>query len=112
MTTLKGKSHPLILFQVILNWCCDSELKQVKVVPVLNHILLDWRIWHKAPQGVWEKLLCHLEQLLVTPSNGIVSQSSVNWHSFLESNAIGKLLLTSKVCSHCLRTPYQLDLSP
>ena len=70
----------------------------MRVVPVLSYILLDWRVWHKASQGVWETLLRHLEQLLVLPSNGIVSKTSVNWCSFMESSAITKILLISKVC--------------
>ena len=88
-----------IPFQTLLHWCCGTELKQVKVVPVLSYILLDWRIWHKAPPGVWEAVLTQLEQLLISPSKGIVSQTSVNWCSFLESAAITKLLMTSKVYS-------------
>ena len=66
-------------------------------MPLLAHILLDWKIWYKAPQGVWETLLRQLEQLLISPSKGIVSQTSVNWCSFMESNAISKLLFSSKV---------------
>ena len=56
---------------------------------VLRHILLDWRIWHKAPEGVWEKLLWKLEQLLTS--------SDINRECFHKAEAIVKILLTSKV---------------
>ena len=86
--------------QTVLHWCCGPKLKVVKVVPVLNHILLDWQIWNKAPTCVWEQLLCQLELLLITPSKGVVSHTSINWSAFMEAKAIAKLLMATKVCMH------------
>ena len=76
--------------QTFLTWCCGSDLTQVKVVSVLRHILLDWRIWHKAEERVWEQLLWELEKLL-TRENGL------NRESFAKAEAIKLILLTSKV---------------
>ena len=55
-------------------------------------MLLDWRIWHKAPTTVWEKLLRQLDDLL---SSG----DDVNFRAFANAKAIIKILYTSKVNS-------------
>jgi len=60
-------------------------------------VVFHWQIWHKAPPGVWQKLLCQLELLLVSPTKGVVSCNSVNWKAFMEAKAIAKLLMASKV---------------
>ena len=69
----------------------------MKDVPVLEHILLDWRIWHKASEETWKWLLWKLEKLLA-------EESTVNKQCFNRAGAIVKLLLTSKVCA-CGRVP-------
>ncbi len=76
----------------MLKWCCGSELCQVKVVSVLRHILLDWRVWHKADEGVWSQLLGELEKLLSHDRYG-----SVNRDQFVRAGAIKLILLTTKV---------------
>ena len=53
-------------------------------------MLLDWRIWHKAPPTVWEKLLRQLDDL-------ISSGNDVNFRAFADAEAIVKILYTSKV---------------
>ena len=85
------------ILQVLLTWCCGVKRKIVKDVPVLEHILLDWRIWHKASEETWKWLLWKLEKLLA-------EESTVNKQCFNRAGAIVKLLLTSKVCA-CGRVP-------
>ena len=76
--------------QTLLTWCCGEDRKQVKDISVLSHILLDWRIWHKALPTVWEKLLRQLDDLLA-------SGDDVNIMAFAEAMAIIKILYTTKV---------------
>lgn len=76
----------------MLVWCCGAELLQVKVISVLHHILLDWRVWHKAEEGVWSKLLGELEKLLSHDKYG-----SLNCEQFVRAGAIKLILLTPKV---------------
>ncbi len=84
--------------QTMLTWCCgDSKLAQVKVVSVLQHVLLDWRVWHKAEEGVWSKLLTELEQLLSHEKF-----ASINREQFGRAGAIKLILLTTKVQSNSL----------
>ena len=79
-----------LTLQTLLRWCCGDEMKQVTDVSVLSHILLNWRIWHKAPPTVWEKLLKHLVSLLA-------SGDDVNFRAFAQAQAIIKILYTIKV---------------
>lgn len=74
----------------MLTWCCGEDKKQVKDVSILSHVLLDWRIWHKASPTVWEKLLRQLNDLL---SSG----DDINVRAFVDAKAIIKILITSKV---------------
>ena len=78
------------VLEVFMNWCCGVEHKRIKSLAVLESILLDWRIWHKASEGVWEKLLENLEHLLTV-------EDTANVQSFYDAQAIVKILLTSKV---------------
>ncbi len=87
---LEFRSHSPIPLQLFITWCCGADRQHVQDVSVLEHILLDWRIWHAAPKGVWEKVLWTLEQLLTR-------DSSVNKESFRKAEAIVKILLISKV---------------
>ncbi len=64
----------------------------MKVVSVLRHILLDWRVWHKAEEGVWSQLLGELEKLLSHDRYG-----SLNRDQFARAGAIKLILLTTKV---------------
>lgn len=75
---------------MFLTWCCGADRQKVQDVSVLEHILLDWRIWHVAPEGVWEKVLWSLEQLLTR-------EGSASRESFGKAKAIIKILLISKV---------------
>ncbi len=59
---------------------------------MLRHILLDWRVWHKAEEGVWSKLLSELERLLSHDKFG-----SINRDQFGRAGAIKLILLTTKV---------------
>ena len=74
----------------MLTWCCGEDKQQIKDVSILSHVLLDWRIWHKAPPTVWEKLLRQLDDL-------ISSGNDVNFRAFADAEAIVKILYTSKV---------------
>ena len=78
--------------QTLLTWCCGENKQQIKDVSILSHVLLDWRIWHKAPPTVWEKLLRQLDDFL---SSG----DDVNFRAFADAQAIIKILYTSKVSS-------------
>jgi len=49
------RTSPITLYhivQVFIRWCCGPERKAIHNVPVLEHILLDWRIWHRASEEV------------------------------------------------------------
>ncbi len=70
---------------------------EVYDIEVLEHILLDWHIWYKAPEHVWCNLLKHLEDLL-RPTN---PHANVNLNHFLNVKAIVKILCISKVCVGC-----------
>ena len=96
--------NTLFLFtciQVFLSWCCGVERCQVKDVDLLEHILLDWRIWDRAAPGVWEYLLWQLEQLITPPevaNKECPNRENYNIECFLKAGAIVRILLTSKVC--------------
>ena len=69
-------------------------------VAILEHILLDWRIWDKAVEKDWQYLLWQLEQLLKPPdaaSKNCPSRASFNINCFIKANAVVRILLTSKV---------------
>ena len=69
-------------------------------VAILEHILLDWRIWDKALEKDWQYLLWQLEQLLKPPdaaSKNCPSRASFNINCFIKANAVVRILLTSKV---------------
>lgn len=78
---------------MLLEWCCGRERVEVVETEVLEHILLDWHIWHKASEGVWSELLWQLECLL-SPDNPYYM---TNLELFNNSKGIVKILLTSKV---------------
>ena len=82
----------MLCFQTLLTWCCGEDKQQIKDISILSHVLLDWRIWHKALPAVWEKLLRQLDSLL---SSG----DYVNVRAFADAKAIIKILYTSKVSS-------------
>ena len=79
--------------QVFFNWCCGTEWVEVYDIDILDDVLLDWHIWHKATDHVWCNLLKHLEDLLC-PTN---PHAEVNLAHFLSINAIVKILCISKV---------------
>ena len=90
------------------------DRSQVRDIAILEHILLDWRIWDKAVEDVWKYLLWQLEQLLKPPdvatvefasSKNCPSQESFNIKCFLKANAIVRILLTSKVSNLVLLVP-------
>ena len=69
----------------------------MKDIEVLEHILLDWHIWHQASEEVWSKLLQQLEDLL----NPNTADAEMNQIHFQHANAIVKILLMSKVHVNC-----------
>ena len=85
------------LLQVFLDWSCGRDRIEVKDIEVLEHILLDWHIWHQASEEVWSKLLQQLEELL----NPNTADAEMNQVHFQHSNAIVKILLMSKVYVNC-----------
>lgn len=65
----------------------------------MEHLLLDWHIWHKAPEGVWQSLLMDLESLLSFEN----SYHKTNLHVFNNCGAIVKIVHASKVgCYLCM----------
>lgn len=81
------------VYQVFFNWCSGSEWLEIYDTEILEHILLDWHIWHKAPENVWLNLLKHLQDLL-NPTN---QYSEANLGHFQSVEAIVKILCISKV---------------
>ena len=96
------------MVQVFIDWCCGRERVEVVDTEVLEHILLDWHIWHKASDGVWSELLWQLECLL-SPDN---PHYKTNLAQFNSAHGIVKILLISKVeCSSTLSHLHSLSLS-
>ena len=61
---------------------------------MLSLILLDWRVWHKAEEAVWKKVLWSLEKLL---SSDDPLTLNINHEAFAVASAIVKILLIGKV---------------
>ena len=49
---LSSSLPPCCPVQVFIRWCCGFEGRTVQNVSILECILLDWRIWHRAPEEV------------------------------------------------------------
>lgn len=88
---------------VFLDWSCGRDRIEVKDIEVLEHILLDWHIWHQASEEVWSKLLQQLEDLL----NPDTADAEMNQIHFQHANAIVKILLMSKEWSLYNRKPLE-----
>lgn len=74
------------ILEVLLPWCRTPKYSSIQSLPLCDHILLDWRIWHKAPEEVWSKLLGQLEDFL--SSLELPEEYRIKW--------VVKLLLISK----------------
>ena len=112
-----------VCVQVFIAWCCGGlDKRTVQNVLVLEHILLDWRIWHRAEEEVqwlqcivscvlelsihtiyfhvctcqvWQSILWQLQKLLSLEEAGEALDTNIE--CFHKSLAIIKILLTSKV---------------
>ena len=112
-----------VCVEVFISWCCGGlDKRTVQNVLVLEHILLDWRIWHRAEEEVqwlqcivscvlelsihtiyfhvctcqvWQSILWQLQKLLSPEEAGEALDTNIE--CFHKSLAIIKILLTSKV---------------
>ncbi|XP_002760934.3 lysosomal-trafficking regulator [Callithrix jacchus] len=65
----------------------------IQDVKLLEELLLDWKIWNKAEQGVWETLLAALEVLIRADHH----QQMVNIKQLLKAQVVHHFLLTCQV---------------
>nr|XP_045006323.1 lysosomal-trafficking regulator isoform X2 [Jaculus jaculus] len=65
----------------------------IKDVKLLEELLLDWKIWNKAEQGVWETLLSALEVLIRAEH----PQQQFNIQQLLKAQVVHRFLLTCQV---------------
>uniref|UniRef100_A0A2K6V8Y1 Lysosomal trafficking regulator n=1 Tax=Saimiri boliviensis boliviensis TaxID=39432 RepID=A0A2K6V8Y1_SAIBB len=65
----------------------------IQDVKLLEELLLDWKIWNKAEQGVWETLLAALEVLIRADHH----QQMFNIKQLLKAQVVHHFLLTCQV---------------
>uniref|UniRef100_A0A8C0C537 Lysosomal trafficking regulator n=1 Tax=Buteo japonicus TaxID=224669 RepID=A0A8C0C537_9AVES len=97
------------LFKTLLEGCCSDEILYINEngqflldtdsaaviqdVQLLEKLLLDWKIWSKAKQGVWETLLAALEILIRANHH----QQMFNIKQLLKAQVVHHFLLTCQV---------------
>ncbi|NXX39556.1 LYST regulator, partial [Tricholaema leucomelas] len=97
------------MLKTLLEGCCSDELLYVNEngqfmldrdstaviqdVQLLEKLLLDWKIWSKAKQGVWETLLAALE-ILIRANH---PQQMFNIKQLLKAQVVHHFLLTCQV---------------
>ncbi|XP_008585444.1 PREDICTED: lysosomal-trafficking regulator, partial [Galeopterus variegatus] len=97
------------ILKTLLEVCCGediihiSENEEFKLdiesnaiiqdVKLLEELLLDWKIWNKAEQGVWETLLASLEVLIRADHH----QQMFNIKQLLKARVVHHFLLTCQV---------------
>ncbi|XP_063116159.1 lysosomal-trafficking regulator isoform X3 [Cavia porcellus] len=97
------------ILKTLLEGCCDEEIIYINEngefkldvesnaiiqdVKLLEELLLDWKIWNKAQQGVWETLLAALEVLIRVEHH----QQWFNIKQLLKAQAVHHFLLTCQV---------------
>uniref|UniRef100_A0A8C3CJG0 Lysosomal trafficking regulator n=1 Tax=Cairina moschata TaxID=8855 RepID=A0A8C3CJG0_CAIMO len=99
----------LRFFKTLLEGCCSGEILYINEngqfmldtdstaviqdVQLLEKLLLDWKIWSKAKQGVWETLLAALEILIRANHH----QQMFNIKQLLKAQVVHHFLLTCQV---------------
>ncbi|KAJ1153594.1 hypothetical protein NDU88_006353 [Pleurodeles waltl] len=97
------------ILKTILMGCCDEQMIHItesgqfrlqtdstaviQDVKLLEELLLDWKIWSKAQQGVWETLLSALEILIRSDH----PQQMFNIKQLLQAQIVHHFLLTCQV---------------
>ncbi|NWX18378.1 LYST regulator, partial [Aegotheles bennettii] len=97
------------MLKTLLEGCCSDEILYVNEngqfvldtdstaviqdVQLLEKLLLDWKIWSKAKQGVWETLLAALETLIRANHH----QQMFNIKQLLKAQVVHHFLLTCQV---------------
>uniref|UniRef100_A0A8B9C5A1 Lysosomal trafficking regulator n=1 Tax=Anser brachyrhynchus TaxID=132585 RepID=A0A8B9C5A1_9AVES len=99
----------LCFFKTLLEGCCSGEILYINEngqfmldtdstaviqdVQLLEKLLLDWKIWSKAKQGVWETLLAALEILIRANHH----HQMFNIKQLLKAQVVHHFLLTCQV---------------
>nr|XP_038952054.1 lysosomal-trafficking regulator isoform X5 [Rattus norvegicus] len=97
------------ILKTLLEGCCGEEVifvnehgefkldveshAIIQDVKLLQELLLDWKIWNKAEQGVWETLLAALEVLIRVEHQ----QQQFNITQLLNARVVHHFLLTCQV---------------
>ncbi|NXP45524.1 LYST regulator, partial [Heliornis fulica] len=97
------------MLKTLLEGCCSDEILYINEngqfmldtnstaviqdVQLLEKLLLDWKIWSKAKQGVWETLLSALEILIRANHH----QQMFNIRQLLKAQVVHHFLLTCQV---------------
>ncbi|KAJ6664668.1 hypothetical protein lerEdw1_006241 [Lerista edwardsae] len=97
------------ILQTLLSGCCSEKMLHlnengqftlhtettavIQDVKLLEELLLDWKIWSKAQQGVWETLLSALE-ILIQDDHW---QQTFNIKQLLKAQVAHRFLLTCQV---------------
>ncbi|XP_049687494.1 lysosomal-trafficking regulator isoform X2 [Accipiter gentilis] len=97
------------MLKTLLEGCCSDEILYrnengqflldtdstavIQDVQLLEKLLLDWKIWSKAKQGVWETLLAALEILIRANHH----QQMFNIKQLLKAQVVHHFLLTCQV---------------
>ncbi|XP_032864787.2 lysosomal-trafficking regulator [Tyto alba] len=97
------------MLKTLLEGCCSDEILYINQngqfvldtdsaaviqdVQLLEKLLLDWKIWSKAKQGVWESLLAALEILIRANHH----QQMFNIKQLLKAQVVHHFLLTCQV---------------
>uniref|UniRef100_A0A674JY58 Lysosomal-trafficking regulator n=1 Tax=Terrapene triunguis TaxID=2587831 RepID=A0A674JY58_9SAUR len=97
------------ILKTLLEGCCSDEILNINEsgqfmldadstaviqdIKLLEELLLDWKIWSKAQQGVWETLLAALEILIRANHH----QQMFNIKQLLKAQVVHHFLLTCQV---------------
>ncbi|XP_019602532.2 lysosomal-trafficking regulator isoform X1 [Rhinolophus sinicus] len=97
------------ILKTLLEGCCGDDILLINEngefqldvesnaiiqdVKLLEELLLDWKIWNKAEQGVWETLLAALEMLIRADHQ----QQMLNVKQLLKARVVHHFLLTCQV---------------
>ncbi|XP_008051823.1 lysosomal-trafficking regulator [Carlito syrichta] len=97
------------ILKTLLEGCCGEDIIHmnengefkldvesnaiIQDVKLLEELLLDWKIWNKAEQGVWETLLATLEVLIRADHH----QQMFNIKQLLKAQVVHHFLLTCQV---------------
>ena len=97
------------ILKTLLEGCCGEDIIHINEngefkldvesnaiiqdVKLLEELLLDWKIWNKAEQGVWESLLEALEVLIRADHQ----QQVFNIKQLLKARVVHHFLLTCQV---------------